>query len=142
MTYASEPKPSREKLATDLRALADRVAAETVVDEEYLIQVAHVFNHKYAKTRFIMGTPEVQKHGDKLRLKVNFQPHNDAGVDSINLWVEGTWAEAQVAAQKVPEGGSGGGFLHVMARDAFTLHGHETPAMLADHLHKLSERMD
>jgi len=119
-----------------------KAAGEEVVDEDFLVQVAQVFNRRYARTRFIMGTPEVRDHGSMLHLRVSLQPYNDAGVDSLNIWITGDTAKVSVAGQNVPEGSDGsGGFEHVMADDKFDISG-MPPEKLADLAFKLSKKMN
>jgi hypothetical protein len=132
-SLADKVKPGwREKSAAD----------ETVADEDFLVQAAQAFNRKYAKTRFIMGTPEVRDHGSMLHLRVALQPYNDSGVDSLNVWVTGDDAKVSVAGQHVGEGANPEteGFGHVMAEDKIKIKG-MAPDKLAEVAFRLSKKM-
>jgi hypothetical protein len=119
-----------------------RKAESFPVDEDFLKDVAQIFNRQYAKTRFIMGTPEVRSNHQVIYLKVNFQPHNDARVDSLNLWIgKDTKCRMTVSGSAASEDVETQGFSHVMAEDKFTYKG-ETAEQLAEKAFDLSKRMD
>jgi hypothetical protein len=117
----------------------EKKAAEDM-NEGFLVQTAQVFNRRYARTRFTMGTPEVRDHGSMLHLRAALQPYNDSGVESLNIWVEGDTAKITVASQTVGDAVESQGFGHVMAEDKIKLAG-MTPEKLAEAAFKLSKRM-
>lgn len=114
------------------------------VDEAFLEQVARVFNHKYAKTRFISGTPEVttsDSHGI-MYLRAQLQPYNDSHVDALYIWI---WKDGR--ARMTVSGSTPGddvesqGFQHAHAEDNFK-YTKQTADQLAKMAFDLSKKMD
>lgn len=114
---------------------------EFPVDEAFLKEVAQVFNKKYAKTRFIKGTPEVKDNSKVILLRVDLQPYNDAKVDSLSLWIEkGGQARMTVSGSAPGDDAESQGFTHAMAEVKFKYDG-ETAEQLAKKAFDLSKKM-
>lgn len=117
-----------------------RTATAIEHDADFLKQVAQVFNHTYAKTRFIMGGPEVQEHGKVLGLRAHFQPYNDAHVDSLSIWIEGDHAKVQVAGSTPGTDVESQGFQHASANATVNVANMDA-AKLAHFAFELSKKM-
>jgi hypothetical protein len=143
LRYAQSATPSRARIARKLEELSERVAAASTMNEAYLMEVANLFTKAVAKTRAIMGTPEVDVRGDTLYLTLRLQPYNESKVDSLYVTVtDGHKVKANVHGQYVPVGVDveSQGFGQVSAEAKFEFRG-EPVAKFVQRLGKLAMTM-
>jgi hypothetical protein len=104
-----------------------------------LLRTARFFNRHFARTNFTQGTPEVTEDSGTVHLRVRLQPYNDAGVDSLDVWVTGDQVSVSIAAQHAGDTEESG-FTQTMARKEFTLSG-ESPEDLSQRILDLVPNM-
>jgi hypothetical protein len=150
------------KLQGSLRATAEDFMASTLASKvagkyaalqpgqkgfspsgQWLVDVAKTFNRLYAKTSFIMGTPEYEVTGPLVYVRAKFQPYNDAGVDSLNMWFKNGVITVQVSGNYVGEGADveSQGFGQVYAKKDFRLDTTGSPEAFAKKIYDLSRSM-
>lgn len=144
LRYSQSTEPSRALIARKLEELSLRVAGGSTMSGAYLMDVAHLFTKAVAKTRAIMGTPEVgDARADTIYLRLKLQPYNDSGVESLNVWVtDGHKVRVTVSGQTTspdadPESQ---GFGQVFAEEKFEFRG-EPVARFVQRLGKLAMTM-
>jgi hypothetical protein len=144
LRYTQSAHPSRARIARKLEELSQRVAVANNMSGAYLMEVAHLFTKAVARTRAIMGTPDVgETHANTIYLRLKLQPYNESGVDSLNVWVtDGHKVRATVSGQYVPVDGDieSQGFGQVFAEDNFEFRG-EPVAKFVQRLGKLAKTM-
>lgn len=113
-----------------LESLAARLMeAEAFDAEEMLLAAAKEVGEKYAKTRFIAGTPEVQSKGGITVLKGQLQPYNDAKLDSFTVVLDGADVKISASALVAGEDAESQGFQHKMAKQTYPLEGLTAPKL-------------
>jgi hypothetical protein len=108
--------------------------------EEFLLNTAERFR-QLARTETIMETPRVERWGDRYHLQLRLKPYNRLGVNSVNVWVDGDDARAQVVGH-VPGEGRGAGFEQRYAEKEFSVVNLKTPRQLTDILYGMSKEME
>lgn len=109
----------RDSFTEAAPAPASRGALQIPEDmEAFLLQAAEAFNRKYARSRFIAGTPRVWEYANGLAMQGRLLPRNISGVDSFTVLWNASRKQFEVSAfGNIPgEDAESQGFMQIGGR--------------------------